>query len=274
METTILSMRKSSGDLNKLQVPEFVLNGSTTYYWTATVADINDNESDPADAFSFTTKAGTANYEDTDHDGIPDAQEVSDADFNAAFTNLATAWRVNTANGNAIQALEGVVGIQSFVSLKAISSSDIPSVEGFEFPQGFVATSMTCDVGATVTVKVHLSKAAGSDAKWYFYNQVTNIISVYTGAVFSSDRKAVTLTLTDGGAGDADGEANGCILDPAGFGVPKTTSGEGAGDDNCFIATAAGGNGPNVAGPVYPLMILLMTLIAGSVTFCLKKVRK
>ena len=35
-------------------------------------------------------------------------------------------------------------------------------------------------------------------------------------AVFSSDRMSVTLTLTDGGAGDNDLLANGTIVDPGG----------------------------------------------------------
>jgi hypothetical protein len=38
-------------------------------------------------------------------------------------------------------------------------------------------------------------------------------------AKFSSDRKSVTLTLRDGGPSDADGIANGVIVDPAGIGV-------------------------------------------------------
>ena len=46
-----------------------------------------------------------------------------------------------------------------------------------------------------------------SPIKWYDF-------SAY--AKFASDRRSVTLTLTDGGPGDADGVANGVIVDPAG----------------------------------------------------------
>ena len=71
---------------------------------------------------------------------------------------------------------------------------------------------------------------------WYDY-------SLYTA--FSADRKKTYLTLQDGGFGDADGIANGIIVDPLGLTASSTTAaasdadaggGSGAG---CFIATSS-----------------------------------
>jgi len=66
-------------------------------------------------------------------------------------------------------------------------------------------------------VKLYFSKAAPYSSKWYKYDSIADRwydFSAY--AKFASDRRSVTLTLTDGGPGDADGVANGVIVDPAG----------------------------------------------------------
>jgi hypothetical protein len=67
-------------------------------------------------------------------------------------------------------------------------------------------------------------------------------------AIFSEDRKSVTLEFKDGGFGDADGTANGIIIDPSGLGTVysssavNTSTEGGAGGGGCFIATAAYGS--------------------------------
>ena len=60
-------------------------------------------------------------------------------------------------------------------------------------------------------------------------------------AAISGNR--VTLTLTDGGAGDADFQANGVIVDPVGVAVPIA-----AGDGSVDMSTDAAGGGCSVAG--------------------------
>jgi len=61
-------------------------------------------------------------------------------------------------------------------------------------------------------------------------------------ATFSGDRKSVVLELKDGEYGDADGGANGSIVDPSGPGIAmppaQPSSNEGAGG-GCFIGVAA-----------------------------------
>ena len=61
-------------------------------------------------------------------------------------------------------------------------------------------------------------------------------------AAFSADRQSVTLRLTDGGAGDLDGVANGVIIDPSGPDAlagkenPAVTGGGRGG--GCFVPAA------------------------------------
>ena len=72
--------------------------------------------------------------------------------------------------------------------------------------------------GDQAVVKLYFSKAASYFSKWYKYDPIADKwydFSAY--AKFAADRRSVTLTLLDGGPGDADGVANGVIVDPAGI---------------------------------------------------------
>jgi len=104
--------------------------------------------------------------------------------------------------------------------------------------------------GDSTTVTVFLPAAAPADYKWFKYRADKGWYDFSEYALFNADRTQVTLTLTDGGAGDDDGIANGTIKDPGGLGTgdaplvssatpatPATGSGGG-----CFIATAAYGS--------------------------------
>ena len=74
--------------------------------------------------------------------------------------------------------------------------------------------------GDTVAVKLYFSEPAPLFSKWYKYDGVAGAWYDFSNyAKFSSDRRSLTLTLRDGGPGDADGIANGVIVDPAGIGV-------------------------------------------------------
>jgi hypothetical protein len=104
-------------------------------------------------------------------------------------------------------------------------------------------------------VKLHFSQAASYFSKWYKYDPIADRWCDFSAyAKFASDRRSVTLTLTDGGPGDADGVANGVIVDPAGIveseeevppvvETPSSTSiagsgGSSGGGGGCFIETA------------------------------------
>jgi MYXO-CTERM domain-containing protein len=71
----------------------------------------------------------------------------------------------------------------------------------------------------------------------------------------------VTLTLTDGGAGDSDGVANGVIVDPVGVAVPVA-----AGSGSLDLSNSSSGGGCAVApgktsggaGAMAPLLLLLV----------------
>ena len=62
-------------------------------------------------------------------------------------------------------------------------------------------------------VEVTFSGSVPNDAEWYIYN-VEEGWHVYAGAIFSRNRRSVTLNFQDGGIGDADGVVNGVIVNP------------------------------------------------------------
>jgi hypothetical protein len=110
---------------------------------------------------------------------------------------------------------------------------------GYEFRHG-VATFLVTGMipGDTASVVMTYSEPIPADAK--IYKVDANGFHEYPHAVI--DGNTVTLTLTDGGAGDADGLANGIIDDPVAVATPA------AGGVPAGAAPAVAGGGCSVAG--------------------------
>lgn len=102
----------------------------------------------------------------------------------------------------------------------------------YSYPTGFAGFSLTgCDVGGTATM--HLTFAGDFDIDTVVlrkHNSVTGefatITPTYIAETTVNDHPAIELfyEITDGGALDEDGEANGVIVDPIGLGVPAGAS--------------------------------------------------
>lgn len=111
-------------------------------------------------------------------------------------------------------------------------------------PFGLIYFSVLVDnPGDTASVRVKLPKAAPADARWYKHDEASGWTDYTDYVTFSQDRSSVIIHLQDGGYGDADGEANGVIIDPSGLAatLPSTVSSQtGSSEDNgagCFIFT-------------------------------------
>ena len=97
--------------------------------------------------------------------------------------------------------------------------------------------------GSSATVTIFLPESVPQDYKWYKYSQNRGWYDYSANVAFNSERNQLSLTLVDGGTGDDDGEQNGIIEDPSGFGVAPddnsnngSSSGGGSGG-GCFIDT-------------------------------------
>jgi serine protease AprX len=89
---------------------------------------------------------------------------------------------------------------------------------GYTLPQGvFQFTANSCTVGATVTVTLTYPQAlpAGTTL-WKFGPRSGNPTASWYQHPATISGNTVTYQVTDGGAGDSDGIANGTIVDPAG----------------------------------------------------------
>jgi hypothetical protein len=90
---------------------------------------------------------------------------------------------------------------------------------GFDYPTGFFALDLA-NVPPGGTVRVTLTFAPGTRPVGYVKCGASGC-ALYPNATIDGD--SVTLTLTDGGSGDADGLANGVITDPGAPAVRKTS---------------------------------------------------
>jgi len=120
----------------------------------------------------------------------------------------------------------GDITIQTSAGALANASAVDPTTvasppAGVTFPVGLVSFRLTgLSVGATATVSLVLPVGTAVARYFKFNGSVwsdTTSLATFVGNV-------VTLTLTDGGAGDEDGVANGVIVDPGGPSVVATAT--------------------------------------------------
>ena len=105
----------------------------------------------------------------------------------------------------------------------SIDESTLPIIgkPSVSFPHGFIALNVTgLDNGDTIIISITLPTNVPADSQyWKVINDVwTNATSIL-GSNDGDD--TITLTLTDGGAYDADGQTDGTITDPGGIGSPE-----------------------------------------------------
>ena len=121
-----------------------------------------------------------------------------------------------------------------------------------DMPYGVIDFAVTVpEKGGSATVEFTFSEPLPENFRWWkydpkeggFYDFMNRQLLVSAaGIIFSSDRKKLTLTLTDGGPGDMIEQQDGKIIDPSGFGPTSTAASEdvspsssSGGGGGCFI---------------------------------------
>ena len=249
----VLAMESSSW-LTSLEVPDFVLQTKTAYYWRVKFIDDGNEPSDWSDTFMFTTAA--VDEKDPDADGVPNDQEITDPAVDLDGDNIADMSQTdllcaNTIIGNGQIAVKGVTNVASVDAVSTIDPNQITDTNNRpqSLPMGLVSFRVSVTApGDTAEVQVYFSEPAPANAEWYKYDIICGWQNYSSHAVFASDRLSVTLTLTDGGSGDADGAVNGVIVDPSGMSVAASNPPSSDGDHfeeiwgrqkSCFIDTLA-----------------------------------
>ena len=138
-----------------------------------------------------------------------------------------------TATGTASFSTNG----GAITDLEAVDERTLPT-EGkpdLEFSQGFFSFNITgLSNGQTVNIIITLPQAVPVGTQ-YWKCQGDNWYQIPISG--DDGDNVITIELTDGGPGDADGEANGVIVDPGGPGVPPAPTAD-------FSATLTRGAAP------------------------------
>jgi len=243
--------------LTELLLSEAVLSPGTVYYWRVQYVDGRGDASSWSEAFSFTTVAST---QDANGNGIPDGQELepgSPIDLNGDrvpdATQVNERFKVLKSAVGAGQMAVAVSGSGTVIEfIEAVDSGDYP--EGAGKPEDTLLGLLNLKLrvpnsGDSETLTVYLSEPAPDGYQWFKYDAIRGWRTV-ADAVFSADRRVVTLSVADGGSADGDGRADGVILDPGGVGLaagggsvdPPPSGKAGVGGGGCFIATAGKGS--------------------------------
>jgi len=245
----------SATDLTSLQIPRLVLDENTLYQWRAIFNDSRGSSSAWSQVGSFATDFDVL---DSNGNGIPDDQEVDgatdldgDGQPDDVQPNIKSIVIADGEHKIGIQA--GGSGGGAFITSIESADEDVVDfdvdVDGIidQMPFGMVNFKLIVDApGDEAVVTVHFSEPVPAKGRWYKYDPMHHAWSDFSShAVFSADRKSMTLTLRDGGSGDADGVANGIIIDPAGVVMASSSSG---GGDN-LVEGVVGGVG-NIVGSV------------------------
>jgi DNA-binding beta-propeller fold protein YncE len=134
---------------------------------------------------------------------------------------------VSTATGTGTAVFSSSAG--AITSLTAVPEANLPT-EGkpanVVFPHGLFSFTIAGLVpGQTVTVDIQLPSNVPIGSEYWKYQTGFGWFSIPIDS--DNGDNVISITLTDGGVGDADGVANGVIVDPGGplFVVPETPFG-------------------------------------------------
>jgi hypothetical protein len=230
----------STSYLTSLTVDELVLEASTEYYWRVRFYDNHEKASAWSQPFSLTTDIAPDDQtgevggipdeyevdadEDLDDDGVPDNQQTDIKSLKSV--NQGKKIGLKHALMNAAKPLDPNVDIYD--------TSGKPE----EMPYGLITFVLdVAEVGGEASVEVYLSDAAPTGMIWWKFDKIKggwyDYVDYYGDeslVTFSDDRKKVTLRLKDGAYGDADGVANGRIIDPSGLGTAPVDITDDSGD--------------------------------------------
>ncbi|MGD8701074.1 MAG: fibronectin type III domain-containing protein [Desulfosarcina sp.] len=275
---TLILDETCHSQLTAYTVGDMVLDADTVYYWRVKFVDERNGASEWSPTATFTTLA-VEDSDDRDINGIPDAQEVdASADVDEDGTpdcQEANIMSVNTVEGQTMVGVEPLSSDVTLVSIKSLPTDSIPD-NSVKMGFGLIGFKLYLhNQATTATVKIHFGKKVPQDATLYKYMTDTGW-QVYPNAVFSPDRKSVTLMLVDGGMGDEDRVENGVIVDPSGVAYTvdnasfstagDSSSGSVSSDDrSCFISAGTTGAGMNEAAAL--VVGLLTAMIAVGACF-------
>ena len=231
-------------NLTSLTLGDLILDPETTYYWRVRFYDEHNGESEWSATSNFTTiDTESAGLADDDGDGILNEQEVPQEDIDPGLNATPETFVVETPDITNPQLGVLLSTDADIISLRAVDANSVEVGSVANRPEvltGLISFKIRLRNGATTAdVTVNFSEAAPENAIWYKYDLDAGWVA-YNNVTFASDRKSITIHLTDGGAGDDDGVQNGVIVDPSGLGY-SADSGYAISDSSTSSSDSWGG---------------------------------
>jgi hypothetical protein len=243
--------------------PSALLAGGATYTATVTTGaeDLAGNALAQASTWSFTTVPAAS---DADGDGVPDNLDAFPNDNQKATVpgpmgGQGTATIDTSANaGTRLMSADARADTDG-----SLNQAGKPA--GYAFPNGVVSYVVAgISPGGTATVEISYPAPIPENSRVYKVDSAG--FHEFPGAVINGN--TVTLTLRDGGEGDADGQANGFIDDPVAVATPQaaavspsTGTPDSLGGGGC---STVGTGGPDAGAPgAYGLLAAIGIALLG-----------
>jgi hypothetical protein len=254
--------------LLSLPVPDLVLEPEATYYWRARFIGTDGLERTWSAIGMFTTASDDRG--DADGNRLPDGQQLAEEETVEIVPAVESGWRddlsrlaLTDANGDAFRAgLRLTDDDAELLFFKNTPLAAIDAAPPTDLDMGLFGLKLRVPAaGDTALIRLYVSPVLLDEAfRLCKYDTINGWLDYSGYATPSDDRSFVTVELVDGGYGDADGVANGVIVDPLGT---RTTVGADSedpddgddGDDNDEAgddppASSSGGGGGCFIGSV------------------------
>jgi subtilase family serine protease/photosystem II stability/assembly factor-like uncharacterized protein len=226
----------SSIFLTELPVPECILAENTAYFWRVRFYDQYSSVSIFSDTMTFTTTLSQQPVID---------DQTLDLDANDVFDiNQSNIQLIQMISENGYMAVQSQSETVSIVNVRPVDPDNMPGIGNrpVEIPFGFISFNASCPKGAQIEVSIYFSEPLPSNARWFKFDYNTGFEDFSSHTKYLPSKNQIILTLEDGGFGDADGIANGVIVDPGGIGIaPETLPALKTTDSSssCFVETCS-----------------------------------
>lgn len=248
-QTVVMDRMVTSGNRTQVKVPRMVLDPATQYSVRVRYYDNNGEASTWSNTVTFTT---AQDNEDNNLNRIPDSQEVSaHTDMNDDGTpdiNQETIIKsVHTYDdqylmGVSIEGAANAVEVECAANIDPMSLETQPPAQN-DMAYGLLGYKVQVDQpGDSVNSTIYLSDPVDAQASWACYDSVNGWRDCSATASVGPDGFVVERSLTDGGAEDADGTANGVIVDLSGPDVAASN------DEGSNLAVSDGGGAASGGG--------------------------
>ncbi|MFV2055001.1 MAG: choice-of-anchor U domain-containing protein [Thiohalomonadales bacterium] len=222
LDNTIMVFQRNVSKLQNLTLPLGTLTINSNYTARVLHVDNNGYQSSWSDPINFSTQSSDVN--DLDGNGTDDRYQANagtDSDNNGT-SDIDQENLCNLLDAQTGQTIYMTTSQGRIQCLSSYATSDLPTstVGNKVLPVGMFAFrihGLPIDISnpATVNIEVNLPQLATGKLIWYKYDISSDTLSNFSSnAVVTNDK--VSISLVDGGDGDADGVINGVIVDPSG----------------------------------------------------------